>query len=164
MMVALVISRYPLVPPIGVPTPAAPLPPPVPRPAPPVLPVGVVPEVVGVVAGVLLVAGVVGCVVAGVVDCCVLVVAGVDVVVGLVALVVGVVAAGVLVVWWQSFCASSATVEAPWIRLLRSVALTVGGRPLTELFSAVAALAAPAQLPAASAEETWLSWPESVLD
>ena len=62
------------------------------------LPVGVVPEVVGVVAGVLLVAGVVDWVVVGVVDCWVLLVVGVDVEAGLVALVVGVVVAGLLVV------------------------------------------------------------------
>jgi hypothetical protein len=41
--------------------------------------------------------------------------------------------------------------------LLRSVALTVAGSPLTALLSAVAALAAPAQLPAAIAEESWFS-------
>ena len=74
---------------------------------------------------------------------------------GAVAVSVGVVGVvGVLVVWWQFFWASSATVEAPWIRLLRSVTFTVDGRLPAALLSAVAALETPAQLPAASAEDT----------
>jgi hypothetical protein len=89
----------------------------------------------------------------------------VDDVVGALLVWAGVVAVvGALVVWWQSFCASSATVEAPWIRLLRSVALTEGGRPDTESLRAFTACVAPEQLPAARAEDTWLSWFESVLD
>jgi hypothetical protein len=84
----------------------------------------------------------------------------VDVTVGVDVLVT----AGVLVVWWQSLLASSATVEAPWIRLLRSVGFTDAGRPETESLSAFTAFAAPEQLPAASAEETRFSWFESVLD
>ncbi len=102
---------------------------------------------VGVVGG-----GVAVLVVVGVLEVVVVVVAGaVAVWVGAVGVV------GVLVVWWQSFWASSATVEAPWIRLLRRVTFTVTGRLPAELPSAVAALETPAQLPAASAEDTWFS-------
>ena len=39
-----------------------------------------------------------------------------------------VVVAWVEVVWWQSLRASSAIVLAPWLRLRRSVGLTVTGR------------------------------------
>jgi hypothetical protein len=117
--------------------------------------------VLGVVAGVVLEVDVVGGAVVAVEDCVVVVV-----VAGAVALTVGVdgvVIAGVLA-WWQSFRASSETVEAPWIRLLRRVTLTEGGRPFTASLSPDDALAAPAQLPEASAAETWLSWLERVLD
>jgi hypothetical protein len=119
--------------------------------------------VLGVVAGEVLDVDVVGGAVVLAVEDCVVVGAGavaLVVVVGAVA----VVTAGVLVVWWQSFWASSATVEAPWIRLLRSVTLTDAGRLFTAPFRPLAALAAPAQLPEASAEEIRVSWLERVLD
>jgi hypothetical protein len=132
-----------------------------PRPAPPVPPVEVVPGVVGVVAGVLVLVEVVGGLVLLVVDWVVVVEAVVDVVTVCVGVVV---TAGVLVVWWQSFWASSWTVEAPWMRLLRRVALTDAGRLPTVPASAAAAVEAPLQLPAPTAEEIRSSCPESVLD
>jgi hypothetical protein len=131
-----------------------------PTPAPPVPPVEVVPVVVGVVADVVVLVDVVDGVVV-LVDWVVVVEAVVDVVTVCVGVVV---TAGVLVDWWQSFWVSSCTVEAPWMRLLRSVALTDAGRLPTVVASAAAAFAAPPQLPAATAEEIRSSWLESVLD
>jgi hypothetical protein len=125
----------------------SPLSPPPPLPDPVVVPV-----VVGVVAWV---------VVAGVV---VAVVVVVWVVVGLVAAVVvgtevAVVAVVVTVlVVRQSRAASWLTVETPWSRSSRSVALIVEGSFATALARLRLALLAPAQSPAATADETWLSW------
>jgi hypothetical protein len=116
--------------------------------------------VVGV-AGVVCV-GVVGVVWVGVVG---VVWVGVDVVVCVgVEGVVSVVVAGVVSVWvavlvvWQCWRASCPTVDAPWLRLLRSVALTELGRFATALDSSLVALETVSQLPDASAVETWSSW------
>ena len=54
----------------------------------------------------------------------------------------------------QSLRASSAIVLAPWLRLRRSVGLTVTGRVWTSVFSAALALTAAAQLPDCTAEAT----------
>jgi hypothetical protein len=118
--------------------------------------------VLGVVAGVVLEVVVVGGVLVVVVWDWVVVVGAVALVV--VVDVVGVVAAWVLVLWWQSRWASSATVDAPWNRLLRSVTFTVAGSAFTATFSPRAASDAAAQLPEASAEEIRVSWLDSVLD
>jgi hypothetical protein len=48
--------------------------------------------------------------------------------------------------------------------LLRSVGLTVAERFPTELPSAAAALETAPQLPADTAEDSWLSWLDKVLD
>ena len=103
---------------------------PPPSPAPPVVVVvREVPGFVGVVAVVLVV--VVGVVLV------VVVVVGVVVAVVVVGVVVEVVVGGDVVVvawcWRQSFAASCAIVTAPWLRLLRSVGLTVTGRLLNVL-------------------------------
>jgi hypothetical protein len=110
--------------------------------------------VVGVVS--VVVVGVVCVVVVGVVvvvvGVVVVVVVGVVVVVAV--LLVGVV---VLVVWWQSLAASVLTVDAPWLRLARSVLLTVPGRLLTALLNACEAFEAAPQLPEPTAAPTWSS-------
>jgi hypothetical protein len=58
----------------------------------------------------------------------------------------------------QSCCASWLTVDAPWLRLLRSVGLSVEGRFPTEFTNCAAALEAAPQFPELTAEETWSSW------
>jgi hypothetical protein len=61
----------------------------------------------------------------------------------------------------RQFCwASWPTVEAPWARSSRSVVLTVEGRFATAWSRPWLALEAASQRPAATAEETWLSWLE----
>ncbi len=60
------------------------------------------------------------------------------------------------VVWWrQSFWASSAIVLAPWLRLLRSVGLTVTGSVWTSLARIRLAFTAAPQLPFWTAEAIW---------
>ena len=66
--------------------------------------------------------------------------------------VVSVSVVGVVSVWvcvsagWHSRRASWATVDAPWLRLLRSVALTELGRLATALESSLVALDTPLQV------------------
>jgi hypothetical protein len=55
---------------------------------------------------------------------------------------------------WQSFWASCAIVPAAWLRLLRSVELTVTGRVRTSLERIWLALSAAPQFPDCTAEET----------
>ncbi len=59
----------------------------------------------------------------------------------------------VVAVVWQSRAASAAIVLAPWARLPCRVVLIVAGRRVTSSENALAALAAPLQSPAATAEE-----------
>lgn len=56
--------------------------------------------------------------------------------------------------WRQSLSASRLTAVAPWVRLLRNVALTDEGRLLTALLSAAAAFDAAPQSPASIALDT----------
>jgi len=106
--------------------------------------------VVGVVS--VVVVGVVSVVVVGVV-----VVVVVLLVVGVVVEVVAVLEVGVVVVvvWRQSLEARSPMVEAPWLRLSRSVLFTVPGRLLTALLKASEALDAAPQFPELTAAPTW---------
>jgi hypothetical protein len=119
--------------------------------------VGVVPEGVLVVAGVVVVfVGVDGVVVVFVgVDGVVFV--GVD---GVVAVdVVGVVfVLGPVLRVWHCARASCPMVETPWVRLLRSVELTEGGRFTTAFASPLVAFETSPQFPWAIAEETASSW------
>jgi hypothetical protein len=104
-------------------------------------------EVVVVVVGVLVVVVVV---VVGVV----VVVVGVLVVVVVVLLEVVLLDVALVVWFWQSFAARSATVDAPCSRFLVSVALTDPGRLLTSALNALMALVAASHWPASIAEET----------
>jgi hypothetical protein len=102
----------------------------------------VVPEPVWVVAVVVLVGLVVVVVVVVVVGVLVVVVVvGVEVVLVLVLVDVELLVV-LVVVFWQSFAASWATVEAPCSRFLVRVPLTDGGRLITALLNVVSALAA----------------------
>ncbi len=88
-----------------------------------------------------------------------------DVVVGV--LVDDVVAGvGVVVAWCrrQSLAASCAIVEAPWLRLPRSVGLSVAGRFWTSLPRAALALTAAPQSPDSTAELISFPWPLSAID
>jgi hypothetical protein len=69
-----------------------------------------------------------------------------------------------VVCWWQSLRARAAIVPAPWVRLLRSVELTVTGRVCTSLPRTALALRAAPQLPACTAETIWPAWPLSASD
>jgi hypothetical protein len=68
------------------------------------------------------------------------------------------------VCWWHSLMASRAIVLAPWARFLRSVGLTVTGRPCTSRFSEALAFRAAPQLPEVTADEIWSAWPLSLID
>jgi hypothetical protein len=141
------------------------LPPLLPSPAPPLGGVEVVPELVllvaevvvvdvGVLLVLVLVVGVVVVLVVGVVE--VLVVVVVVVVVGVLEAVVSEVL--LALVLWHSLAASWLTVCAPWPRFCTSVVFTVEGRFATPLLNERAALAATPQLPAATAEDSAASW------
>ena len=69
----------------------------------------------------------------------------------------------VVVLWRQSWAVSCSTVLTPCLRLFTSVELIDAGRLSTALCSPVAALAAAPHCLAASAEETWSSWPFRLL-
>jgi hypothetical protein len=62
-----------------------------------------------------------------------------------------------VVCWWQSCWASWAIVLAAWLRLLRSVELTVTGRVWTSPERIWLALSAAPQFPDCTAEETALA-------
>jgi len=104
--------------------------------------VGVTGDVVGVTGGVLVVLVVV-----------VLVVVVLDVV------VLEVVELVVEVVRWQSRMAFVYTTDTPLPRSRRSVGLIVTGRPATELLRCWPLVAAAPQSCAATAADTWSSWP-----
>jgi hypothetical protein len=69
----------------------------------------------------------------------------------------------VVVLWRQSWAVSCSTVLTPCLRLFTSVELIDAGRLSTALCSPVAALAAAPHCLAASADETWSSWPFRLL-
>lgn len=137
------------------PVPAPPLPPePPPIPAPPLLPVLVLPEGVLVVAGGVVTGGGVGVLVDVellLVDCVFAAVVVVGVV--LVGVVLVVVFVAVLVTFRQSLAASWPTVLAPWLRLLRSVALIDPGRAASWLLKLLTAPWACPHCPALTAAE-----------
>jgi hypothetical protein len=68
------------------------------------------------------------------------------------------------VCWRHSSAASLAIVDAPWLRLLFSVGLTVAGRFWTSLLRAALALIAAPQLPDSTAAVISLPWPLSAID
>jgi hypothetical protein len=69
-----------------------------------------------------------------------------------------------VVCWWQSRWASWAIVPAAWLRLLRSVELTVTGSVWTSPERIALALTAAPQLPAWTAEDTASAWLLNALD